>query len=465
MRASLAAEKVGIPSVVITSSEFLSLAHHTAQGDGYDIRIAEYSGGGIMAHTDTQIDEEVKKHTLDQVIEGLTKPIQEIRAKAPELGAMEIAFKGTFEEVNEYFYKSGWTDGLPIIPPTIEKVEQFLKYTDRSPEEEIAVLRLANLRATPWNIAVNGVMAGCRPEYMPILIAAVQAIAEPAFKLKDIGNTGGCRPYLLINGPITKQLDIHSGTGLISPGARRLGASTAANPNSTIGRTLHLIVENIAGFRPAISEMSVFGHQQSFVLAEDGDECPWEPYHVDHGFDRDMSTVTAMAWMSMATVEPESRGDNAAPHLRWLGMQLAHVFHPQAFIWGGDLMVTVAISPPTAKAIARDGYSRRDVAEQIFQNSRMTVRHMNDRLVASSPYLPDYTIHSLAAAGTIPKSFDVGPDEMIPAVVSPDVIHIVVCGNPGRNRCMMLLSYYTNPVTKEIKLPTNWDEMRTKTKK
>lgn len=456
MRASAVAEKAGFPAVALVVGDFIPTANHAAKSEGVcDIRTAAYTGA-IQTHSDADIDEAIEKRVIGQIIEGLTKPVEERKAEAAEPDATEVVFKGTFEEVNEFFYRRGWTDGIPIVPPTIEKIEQFLKYTERSADEEVAILPLARLRATPWNIAVNGVMAGCRPEYMPILISAVEAIGDPQFRLKDIGNTCGCRPYLLINGPIAKQLDIYSGTGLISPGAHRLGANTAANPNSTIGRALHLIVQNIAGFKPGISEMSVFGHPQSFIIAEDEDGSPWEPYHVEHGFDRNTSTVTAMAWMGMVGQETECKGDKAVSHLQHIGLELGHGIHPGGpFLFGHNLMVTVLIPPPIAEVIAADGYSKRGTAERIFHKSRLSVRDINDRLHAQFR-----TVHNFAEVElSIPKSFDVGPDEKIPAVVSPDLINIVVCGSRGRNRILILFSFYTKPVTRKIKLPANWDEL------
>jgi len=133
-------------------------------------------------------------------------------AKNPE----EIVCRGSFDEVNDFFYRKGWTDGLTIIPPTREAVDEMLSWTELSPDEEIGILPLANRRATPWNIAVNAVMAGCRPEYMPVLIAAVAAMADPAYQLKDLGSTGCIKPFIVINGPIIDQLDVNYGTALLS---------------------------------------------------------------------------------------------------------------------------------------------------------------------------------------------------------------------------------------------------------
>src|SRR5437867_13028542 len=143
---------------------------------------------------------------------------------------MGIVFTGTVDEVHRYFSHYQWSDGMAIIPPTVERVEEFLKYTDHAPHEEIAVLPLANLRATPWNIAVNAVMAGARPEYMPLIIAAVQAIGDPAFRLAvPGGSTHSFNTLYLVNGPLSRQLGIDGGPGLI-----------ASRAHQAIGRTVSL---------------------------------------------------------------------------------------------------------------------------------------------------------------------------------------------------------------------------------
>ena len=446
MRASIVAEKAGIPAVSFVITDFIPLAKHTARGEGMTgTRIAEYPGA-IQTHSDAEIAKAVEERVVDQIIQGLTGRPQEHKADAAAPDPAAAVFKGTFEEVNEFFYRRGWTDGLPIVPPTAAKVREFLRYTDRGAGDEIAVLPLSYLRATPWNIAVNAIMAGCRPEYMPVLIAAVEAIADPEFRLKDIGNTCGCRPFLLVNGPIAKKLGIHSGTGLMSPGARALGpVTTSANPNSTIGRALHLIVQNIAGFRPSESEMAVFGHAQSFVIAENEEETPWEPYHVGRGFSRDTSTVTAMAWMGTIGPESESKGDRALLHLQSIGMELRNGLHPIAYRFGDRVMVCVLMVPPIAKVIASEGHSKRSAAEQILEASRMSIERINERLQGEMD-----TIHSFAEGGNLSKSFDLAPDRPIPAVLGPELIHIVVCGSRHRNRTLILYSFYVHPVTKEI---------------
>jgi len=455
VRASIVAEKAGIPAVSFVITDFIPLANHTAKGEGMaGIRIAEYPGS-IQTHSDAEIDKAVEERVVDQIVKGLTGQVQEEKTEVTGTDPRDIVFKGTFEEVNEFFYRRGWTDGLPVVPPTVEKIKRFLEYTDRKVDEEIAVLPLAYLRATPWNIAANAIMAGCLPEYMPVLISAVEAISDPEFRLKDIGNTCGCRPFLLIGGPIAKKLGIFSGTGLISPGARKLGAtSSAANPNSTIGRALHLIIQNIAGFRPGESEMSVFGHPQTFVIAEDDEENPWEPYRVDSGFDKDTSTVTAMAWMGTIGPESETKGDRADLHLMSIGRELRNGLHPIAYRFGSRVMVAVLIVPPIAGVIAADGYTKREAAQQIFKHSYKSIKEINERLRGEMA-----SIHEYMEGGNLPSSFDLPPDEEIPAVLSPDMINIIVCGSRQRNRSLILYCFYVQPVTREVKIPDKSDKI------
>ncbi len=192
----------------------------------------------------------------------------------------DIVCTGTPDEINRFFIGKEWSDGLPIVAPTVARVEHFLRYTERAADEQIAVLQSANLRATPWNIAVNAVMAGCAPAHMPLLIAAVEALGDERCSLNNIGSSSGIFPFVLVNGPLAKQLGIESGAQVISRGA-----------NPVIGRAIGLIVRNIAGFRPGASYMGTFGYPLAFALAEHEDS-PWEPFHVGQGFDRHANTVT-----------------------------------------------------------------------------------------------------------------------------------------------------------------------------
>jgi hypothetical protein len=192
-----------------------------------------------------EIRAKVKSSLFDQIVAALTDPVNEERTASPAAwNAREIVCKGSLAEINRYFAEREWTDGLPIIPPTPQAIDEFLKYTDRDADETIAILPQANLRATPRVIAANGVMAGCRPEHMPILVALTEALGDERYNLNNIGTTWGIVPYLIINGPIVKELGIHSEEGLVSRG-----------PNPALGRAMGLIIRNIGGYKPGRSHL------------------------------------------------------------------------------------------------------------------------------------------------------------------------------------------------------------------
>ncbi|MBI2906704.1 MAG: hypothetical protein HYX92_03490 [Chloroflexi bacterium] len=450
--------------MVIALKTFVPTASLVASWAGVpDLGVVEYPGT-IAFHTEAEIRENLEKLVLDRILERLSKPAGSpgegsgvaATGKNPE----EIVFRGTFEEVNGFFLQKGWTDQLPVVPPTPEKVEQFLKYTDRSPDKEVAILPQANLRATPRNIAVNAVMAGCRPEYMPLLIAAVEAVGEPDFQLISIGSTGNKIPWLLVNGPIVKQLGIEHGVGARSRG-----------PNPALGRALGLILNNIAGFRYGETLMATWGAYLPFVLAEDEDACDelgWEPYHVEHGFGRDTSTVTARTtvyWGGQA--RHTNWGDTsatpppAALAASVLGLATMHqkrqVMSENSIRFGARNNVAVLITLCTAKVLADAGYSKRDVAQYLWENTRITVAEANAIMQNFTSF--GLTIHDLVKEGTLPEWFDVAPDETIPLFASVEPIDVVVCGDPNKDKLMSLWANYNRPVTRKIELPARWDEL------
>ncbi|MBI2908545.1 MAG: hypothetical protein HYX92_12945 [Chloroflexi bacterium] len=175
MRAAATAEKSGVRTVSIVASGFVRQGEAIARAMGVEnIPIAEYPGVP-MIDTAQELRRKVEEEVAGNVIIGLTTPIQSA-ARTAEPEPRDIVFEGSLDEMQEYFHRNMWSEGLPVMPPTIDRVEKFLRYTDRSPNEVLGVLLPENRQATIWNVAVNGVMAGCRPEYMPVLIAVVECI-------------------------------------------------------------------------------------------------------------------------------------------------------------------------------------------------------------------------------------------------------------------------------------------------
>ncbi|MGZ5127779.1 MAG: UGSC family (seleno)protein, partial [Burkholderiales bacterium] len=242
LRASAAIERAGFPTVSLVSTGFLKQAEVVARGLGIDdLKIAHYPGTP-MVDSSEELRTKVERDLLPQIIEGLTSARTDERKHEAvgEPAPRDIVVRGTLEEINDKFYSEMWTDGMPVFPPTIAHVERFLRHTDRAPDEVIGVCPPDNREATVWNIAVTGVMAGCRPEYMPLLIAVVEAVTDPEFRVQDAGSTPGWEPLITVSGPIVNDLDFNSGASVMRVGRRA---------NSTVGRFLRLILRNMAGFR------------------------------------------------------------------------------------------------------------------------------------------------------------------------------------------------------------------------
>lgn len=452
MRPAVEAEKLGIPGVVITTTGFTRIARAVAKAEGMsDVRIAEYPGA-VGVHAEALVEKNVEDVLFGRIVEELTRPVQaaaSCTSVAPRQ-ADDIVFTGSFEEINDYFQSQEWTDNLPVIPPTVARVKEFLKHTNRAPDETIAVLAQANLRATPWNIAANGVMAGCKPETMPLLIAAVEAIADNTYNLSNIGSTWGVLPFLLINGPAAKTMGIETGAHLISRGA-----------NPAIGRAFGLIIKNIAGYRMGRNYMGTFGYPQNFTIAENDDENPWDPYHVEHGFAKTDSTVTACGtvtwgWPPAIYGTPDKTAAQTA--LEFLALEvtkkpcLARLAEQGAN--GFRDMITLMLAPPVAKSLAAAGYSKQDIREYVYEHARVPYRELE--FLMKYGHSEAFTIPDAVARGIYPEEYlKEKPDGMVRVVPKPDIINVVVCGDPNRNRVMVLWGGYVNPVTRKMQFPGN----------
>lgn len=449
MRPAVEAEKIGIPSVVITTTGFTAIARAAARAEGMTgLRIGEYPGA-VGVHPEDLVVKNVENVLFDRIVNGLTGPLAAAAATSSAVSrrADEIVFEGSFEAVNDYFISQQWSDELPIVPPTRETIEEFLRHTDRASDEIIAILPQANLAAVPWNIAANAVMAGCRPECMPLMIAAVEAIADNHYNLNNIGTTWGVLPFLLVNGPAVKKLGIESGGQLISRGA-----------NPALGRALGLIVRNIAGYNLGRNYMGTFGYPMNFTLAENADECPWEPYHVEHGFKKEDSTVTAcgtVTWGWPPAIYGTADKTAAQTALEFLSVELTKKPCLARLAERGPNgfrnMITILLAPPVAKSLAGAGYSKQMIREYLYEHARVPLRELE--FLLKYGHSEAFTIRDAVARGIYPEEYLVGQDEAVRVLPNPEVINIVVCGDPHRNRVMVLWGGYVNPVTKKIRFP------------
>ncbi|HZM47831.1 MAG TPA: hypothetical protein VFC14_23665 [Burkholderiales bacterium] len=434
--------------MVITTTGFTNIARAAGKAEGIaGLRVAEYPGA-VGVHSEALVEKNVENVLFDRIVAELTTPGAGDDRIA--LGAVrrpdEIVLEGTYEEIDDYFKRQLWTDELPIVPPTRERVEAFLRHTKRAPDERIAVLPQANLAAVPWNIAANAVMAGCRPEQMPVVIAAVEAIADNAYNLNNIGSTWGVLPFLLVNGPAAKKLNIESGAQLVNKGA-----------NPALGRALGLIIRNIAGYKLSRNYMGTFGYPMNFVVAENEAECPWEPYHVEHGFDRNDSTVTAcgtVTWGWPPAIYGTEEKSAAQAALEFLSLEvtkkpcLGRLVERGAH--GFRNMITFLIAPPVAKALAGAGYTKQMIRDYVYEHARVPYRELE--FLIEYGHSEAFKIPDMVERGLMPREYLVKPDDLVRVLPSPDVINIVVCGDPDRNRLMVLWGGYVSPVTKKIEL-------------
>jgi hypothetical protein len=260
--------------------------------------------------------------------------------------------------LQELFYERGWTDGLPIVPPIPERVAEFLECSGYQPRDVITVIPTRNRAITAEKVAINCVMAGCLPSYMPAVIAILQAMAEPAYLFHaSITSTGGSAQFVVVNGPIRHELNMNSGVNVFGPGNR---------PNSTIGRAVRLIIINVAGAVPGVLDKSTQGHagKYSFTIAENEESSPWEPLNVEWGLD-EFSTVTVHAAESPHGIQNHHSGD-PEELLTCIAREVASI---GGFSQGQSAVV---LSPEHARIIAKGGFNKKQVKQFLYEHSGHT---------------------------------------------------------------------------------------------
>ena len=218
---------------------------------------------------------------------------------AQPLTSDRLEFDDATEAIESYLAR-GWTDGLPVVPPTEGRVREFLEYAGRAPADIVGTEPTKGRVITAEKVAINSVMAGCLPEYFPVVLAAIEAISEPQFNLHAItASTMGAAVLTIVNGPIVAELSMNSGVSVFGPGHR---------PNATIGRAIRLVISNVTGAVSGELDKATLGHagKYTWCIAESEDASPWEPLHVERGFRGDQSTVTVLAGLSSTQVSNHS---------------------------------------------------------------------------------------------------------------------------------------------------------------
>lgn len=313
-----------------------------------------------------------------------------------------------FDRVNEYFYEHGWTDGLPIVPPTEARVQAMLAGMPwRNAEEVISVVPPRMGAATMRRIAVNAVMAGCKPEYLPVVVAALQAVSEPEYGLSHRQTTTHAgAPLIIVNGPVVARLRINCGRGLFGPGWRA---------NATIGRALRLVLVNVGGAGPGV-DASQTGHpgKYTYCIAEYEAANPWEPLHVERGYAHESSVVTLVN-----TEAPHSMTENiqtdADEIVGTFASSMATLGVNNLYSQGNPVLV---LGLEHAQHIASAGWSKQKLQKALFERARQPWGLMKNRGKSKGPRFPEF----------VDRTDD---NSMVPIIGAPEDLILIVAGGAG----------------------------------
>jgi len=332
------------------------------------------------------------------------------------------------DAINKLYRERNWSDGLPIVPPTQGRVARMLAGTARKRDETIADVAPGYGRATVENIAINAVMAGCEPAYLPALIAAVEACAAPEFNLQGMqATTNPVAVWIIVNGPAAQTLEVNATFNCIGEGAWA---------NATIGRALRLVLRNVGGALPGEMDRATQGQpgKYTFCCAENEADSPWEPLHVERGFAKSTSTVTVVG--VEGTMNMNSHSKDAA--------ELVHTFaqtmiHPPSneYTHGGEPWLM--IGPEHAEILHRGGMSKAEFKRHLWETSKMRAGLMS---VRDRQRVVDSRAHELG---------EIGPDTLLPISTKPEEICIMVAGGPGTHSVYMPCFGNSFAVTREIK--------------
>ncbi len=353
----ITAEYIGIPSVMITAPGFVDQAKSTALAAGIPVQRVAIYPGAFTSHSKNELVKNTKEVLWNQIIEGLTKPISqeeiEESKKSIKDNTESVIFTGTLDEVQQYYEQNGMSDGIAIIPPTEDKINEFLKYTPLSKDTIIGIIPPSYRKITTKQIAIVGAMAGCPPEFMPILIAYTKAMMDGNFR-RTLSSTHAWTPYIWLNGPITRQLGIDFEQGEISSPA-----------NKRLGRFIDLAMINLGGYNIKKNRMGTFGYLSSWAMAEDEEanlRIGWKPYHVQRGYNINENTLTAASALSWGNnlTPASSNPDKILELIAW------DCVEKQQFALGSGtpfVYRTIFITEYVARDLARK-YKNKDQLEQ-----------------------------------------------------------------------------------------------------
>jgi hypothetical protein len=330
-----------------------------------------------------------------------------IRARSIEIAEQDDPF--------EFMFDQGLTDGLPVIPPTPERVVRMLAGTRRDSQEVVGTCAPNYAPVTIEKIAINAVMAGCKPEYLPVLIAAIEGLCSHEFNAHCLVSTYGPSPVIVVNGPIRHKIGMNMGINVLGHGNRA---------NATIGRAVKLILRNLGGLRPGEIERAALGSPAKYgaCYPEFEERSPWEPLHVERGFDRNDNVVTLFALEGAPHQIADQTSRTARSLAGSLGLGMECGWHPKTHGVGDTLLV---ISPEHADTLWRDRWSKDDVRNRIQEITSRPLREL----------LPTEDYGGLGAmpdqVALIKARSEEALNRLKPKFKSTKNIHLIVAGGPA----------------------------------
>ena len=463
----IAAEVLGIPSVMIAAPGFVKQAKSAAASAGLsELCVAEYPGA-FASHTREELLANTRKVLWPQVKAGLMGTSPSAGASVPlargHAGRVTLPnISGSLAEIQRIFLDSGWTDGLPVVPPTEQAVAEFLRFTDLPPDQSLGAIPPAQRDVTVRHVAVNGVMAGCPPEFMPLLLAFVEAMKDGDFR-RTLASTHAWTPFCWLNGPVARQLGFDCGQGEI-----------CEPKNAVLGRFINLALLNLGGYRVKENRMGTFGYLMPWCLVEDEAaalKIGWKPYHMQRGYSVDDSTLTAASSINWGNnlVPASSDGERIKDMMAWDAVEKSQMAvasgmpctYRTFFVTEGvarDLAKTYQTKDALCRALedaARIPLGARAFANywgnpgSAFDPERYPLSRHEDRIADKEGAVLTQTPPWLAWTSEAKM-------ETVPAM-APGKSAFVVTGDPSRNKSLCVPG--GGFATIKIALPKAWDAL------
>lgn len=455
MAGTVTLEKLGKPGVFICYDTFRGDAKNAAEDNGMPaVRMVDVPSSVWYAARATveKMRPEVEK-VFNGIVDALARPLSEDESKpklpvGEKIKTIRVAAGNhdlAFEKFNDIFLENRWGDGLPLVPPTPERVNLMLSSTSRSPKEVLGSIAPKNGIATVRNIAINSVMAGAKPQYFPVILAAMEALADKDFDNRHVLQSAGSFNLMIVaSGPIAKEIKMHSGIGFLGHGW---------HANNTIGRAVRLSTLNIGQSWPGVNDMGILGRPSAhtfYTFAENADDSAWAPYHVTQGFKSDDSCVTVFVFgygYGIAGLSGYGGGistfsggeilDNIVQDInndrRYL---ILWDPDPQGFMPAapghgkGPQKHMIILFPAVVKELARDFPTQQALQEEIYKRTSVPFEKLSSAEIAA--------VKAGIEGGVVPAELrsvfeeSLKPGGKIPVLVSPEDVHIFVAGGaPG----------------------------------